>query len=81
MSLVIRVVARLFLAFGETVTGFDGAPMSAAEARVYADRGWGRWVLVAAALEALEQAQSQPAQEPPQDTPSPTPTPTPTPTP
>ncbi|MCY4271862.1 MAG: hypothetical protein OXF00_04390 [bacterium] len=49
---------RVLVAFGETVAGFGGTPMGAAEAQTYADRGWGRWVPVVAALEALEQAQS-----------------------
>ena len=44
----------------------DLEPMTAAAAQVYADAGWGRWVPVAAELQAIESA-----------TPAPTPTPAP----
>ncbi len=49
---------RVLLAFGWTAVtpASDRSlePMSAAEAQTYADRGWTRWVEVAAALRALE---------------------------
>ena len=41
---------RALLAFGESVSDSSLTPMSAAEAQGYADRGWTRWVEVAAAL-------------------------------
>ena len=45
---------RVLAAFGDD----NGhTPMTAAEAQTYADRGWQRWVPVAAALAALEAAQ------------------------
>ena len=54
--------------------------MTAAEAQGYADRGWGRWVPVAAELEKMEAAASEP--EPtPEPTAEPTPEPTAEPTP
>ncbi|MCY4164605.1 MAG: hypothetical protein OXF03_00430, partial [Gammaproteobacteria bacterium] len=40
------------------------APMTAAEAQTYADRGWTRWEPVVAALKALEGGAPQPADEP-----------------
>ena len=45
---------RALLAFGETVSDSSLTPMSAAEAQGYADRGWERWVEVAAALREIE---------------------------
>ena len=45
---------RALLAFGETVSDSSLTPMSAAEAQGYADRGWTRWVEVAAALWEIE---------------------------
>ncbi len=45
---------RALLAFGEAVTDTSLTPMTAAEAQGFADRGWSRWVDVAAALSALE---------------------------
>ncbi len=42
---------RVLAAFGDD-NGYT--PMTAAEARTYADQGWQRWVPVVAALEALE---------------------------
>ena len=45
---------RVLLAFGETVSDSSLTPMSAAEAQGYADRGWERWVEVAAALREIE---------------------------
>ena len=45
---------RTLLAFGETVADTTLTPMTAAEARGYADRGWTRWVEVAAALREIE---------------------------
>ena len=48
---------RVLLAFGwEVKPASDGSlePMSAAEAQGYADRGWTRWVAVAAALRDIE---------------------------
>ena len=47
---------RVLVAFGETVPGFTGAPMAAAEAQTYADRGWTRWNPVVETLAALESA-------------------------
>ncbi len=41
---------RALLAFGETVADGTLTAMSAAEAQVFADRGWARWVEVAKAL-------------------------------
>ncbi len=45
---------RALLAFGETVADTTLTPMAAAEAQGYADRGWPRWVEVAATLRELE---------------------------
>ena len=45
---------RALLAFGETVEDTTLTPMTAAEAQGFADRGWERWVEVAAALRVLE---------------------------
>ena len=45
---------RALLAFGETVADTTLTPMTAAEAQGFADRGWERWVEVAAALRQLE---------------------------
>ena len=45
---------RALLTFGETVADTTLTPMTATEAQGYADRGWNRWVEVAAALEELE---------------------------
>ncbi len=45
---------RALLAFGKTVADTTLTPMTAAEAQGYADRGWNRWVEVAAALRELE---------------------------
>ncbi len=45
---------RALLAFGEPVTDSTLTPMTVAEAQGFADRGWSRWVEVAAALHALE---------------------------
>ena len=45
---------RALLAFGETVADSSLTPMGAAEAQGYADRGWTRWVEVAAALWEIE---------------------------
>ena len=45
---------RALLAFGETVADTTLSPMTAAEAQGFADRGWERWVEVAAALRELE---------------------------
>ena len=56
---------RALLAFGETVSDTSLTAMTAAEAQGYADRGWERWVDVAAALREIEaagQPQSQPQQ-------------------
>ena len=50
---------RVLLAFGWEVSPVsDGSlePMDAAEAQTYADRGWTRWVAVAAALRGIEGA-------------------------
>ncbi len=45
---------RALLAFGETVADTTLSPMTADEAQGFADRGWNRWVEVAAALRELE---------------------------
>ncbi len=45
---------RALLAFGETVADSSLTPMRAAEAQGYADRGWTRWVEVAAAMWEME---------------------------
>ncbi len=45
---------RALLAFGETVDDATLTPMTAAEAQGFADRGWERWVPVAAALREME---------------------------
>ena len=53
---------RALLAFGETVADATLTPMTAADAQEFADRGWERWVEVAAALQEIEaagQAQQQ----------------------
>ncbi len=51
---------RVLVAFGETVPGFLGAAMTAAEATQYAQTFWSvRWDPVAAALTTLETAKSQ----------------------
>ena len=47
---------RALLAFGETVSDTSLTAMTAAEAQGYADRGWERWVDVAAALREIEAA-------------------------
>ncbi len=46
---------RVLAAFGDD-NGYGYTAMTAAEAQTHADRGWQRWVPVAAALEALEAA-------------------------
>ena len=45
---------RVLLTLGETVSDSSLTAMTAAEAQGYADRGWTRWVEVAAALNALQ---------------------------
>ena len=45
---------RALLAFGETVADSSLTAMRAAEAQGYADRGWERWVEVAAAMWEIE---------------------------
>ena len=45
---------RTLLTFGETVADTTLTPMTADEAQGYADRGWERWVPVAAALREIE---------------------------
>ncbi|MCY4162793.1 MAG: family 20 glycosylhydrolase [bacterium] len=45
---------RVLLAFGEDVPGFTGTPITASEAQDNADKGWARWIPVAAALLALQ---------------------------
>ncbi|MDE0522701.1 MAG: hypothetical protein OXH79_12165 [Boseongicola sp.] len=51
---------RVLLALGETVPDASLTPMGAAEAQGYADRGWTRWVEVAAALRQIENGGAQP---------------------
>ena len=63
---------RALLAFGKTVADTTLTPMTAAEAQGFADRGWTRWVDVAAALEDIEsdgQQQTTPNQAPTVSTP------------
>ena len=50
---------RALLAFGETVADTSLTPMTADEAQGFADRGWERWVEVAAALREIEGAGQQ----------------------
>ena len=50
---------RALLAFGETVADTSLTAMPASEAQGYADRGWTRWVEVAAALKEIEAAGQQ----------------------
>ncbi len=45
---------RALLAFGESVSDSSLEPMTAADAQVFADRGWSRWVEVAEALWEIE---------------------------
>ena len=60
---------RALLAFGETVADTTLTAMTAAQAQQFADRGWARWVPVAAALADIENS-LQP-QQPPQPDPPP----------
>ncbi len=57
---------RALLAFGETVADTSLTPMTADEAQEFADRGWTRWVEVAAALREIESGgqDDTPNQEP-----------------
>ena len=50
---------KALLAFGESVADASLTPMTATEAQGYADRGWTRWVEVAAALRELESGGQQ----------------------
>ncbi len=60
---------RVLLAFGESVPGFAGTPMTAAEATQHAQTFWSvRWDPVAAALTSLEAAQAAQAQSQQQST-------------
>ncbi len=45
---------RVLLALGESVADASLEPMTAAEAQGFADRGWTRWVNVAAVLQQIE---------------------------
>jgi len=56
----VRRWKRVLVAFGESVPGFTGTPMTATEAQSYADKGWSRWYPVVTALTALE-AQPSPS--------------------
>ena len=51
---------RVLLALGETVADGSLTAMTAAEAQVFADRGWSRWVEVAAALKEIEDGGAKP---------------------
>ena len=51
---------RALLAFGEAVSDASLTTMTAAEAQAFADRGWTRWVEVAAALQQIENSVAQP---------------------
>ncbi len=63
---------QVLLAFGDTVPGFVGTPITLTEARTYAQQFWSvRWDPV---VEALQQLANNP---PPQPTSTPIPTPTP----
>ena len=57
---------RALLAFGESVSDTSLTAMTAAEAQGFADRGWERWVEVAAALRQIESGvrQAEPQQPP-----------------
>ncbi len=56
---------RVLVAFGALdANGVSGSAMSAAEAQIYADRGWQRWVPVVAELTALEASQQDPLTTP-----------------
>ncbi len=61
---------RALLAFGETVADASLTPMTAAEAQDFADRGWSRWVEVAAALKEIEAAAANPQQATPNRAPT-----------
>ena len=50
---------RVLLTFGETVADTSLSTMTAAEAQTYADKGWERWVNVAAALREIESGGQQ----------------------
>ena len=50
---------RALLALGETVTDTTLTPLTAAEAQVFVDRGWTRWVDVVTALEDIESRDQQ----------------------
>ncbi len=56
---------RALLAFGETVADTSLTPMTADEAQAFADKGWERWVEVAAALKEIEQAKQRGASNTP----------------
>ncbi len=72
----VRRWQQVLLAFGDTVNGFTGAPITLTEARTYAQQFWSvRWDPV---VEALQQLANNP-QPQPTATPQPTPTSTPTP--
>ena len=58
---------RVLLALGEPVADASLTAMTAAEAQVFADRGWTRWVEVAAALKEIEDGGAKPP--PPAPTP------------
>ena len=61
---------RALLAFGETVADTTLLPMTADEAQGYADRGWERWVDVAAALREIESGGRQQQQGTPNSAPT-----------
>ena len=61
---------RALLAFGETVADTTLTPMTAAEAQALVDRGWERWVEVAAALREIESGGRQQQQGTPNSAPT-----------
>ncbi|MCY4068822.1 MAG: hypothetical protein OXE79_06935 [Acidimicrobiaceae bacterium] len=56
---------RVLLAFGETVPGFTGTAMTAAEAQTYAAKGWTRWDPIVTALQTIEAGTTTPPPTPP----------------
>ncbi len=55
---------RVLLAFGESVPGFTGTAMTAAEAQTFADKGWSRWDPVVTALRSVEAGTATPPATP-----------------
>ncbi len=55
---------RVLLAFGETVPGFTGTAMTAAEAQTFAAKGWTRWDPIVTALQTIEAGTTTPPPTP-----------------